>query len=158
MKKAKLLFIITASLLLGSTTYAQVQETHTLTLEGAKKIMKGATDYAKANNAPGAAIAIVDAGGHLILLERLDGTFPISSEVSTGKANTAAVFKFESKKLEDGILGGRNSLITVGHNMLKGGIPIMFKGQVIGAIGVSGAASADQDVEIATAGAAVKFD
>lgn len=158
MKTAKLFFIITAALLLGFTSFAQVEETHTLTLAAAKKIMKGATDYAKANNAPGAAIAIVDAGGHLILLERLDGTFPISSEVSTGKANTAAVFKFESKKLEDGINGGRNSLITVGHNMLKGGIPIMYKGQVIGAIGVSGASSADQDVEIATAGAAAKFD
>ena len=158
MKTSKLFFVITAALLLGLKSYGQVGETHILTLAAAKKIMKGSTDYAKANNAPGAAIAIVDAGGHLILLERLDGTFPISSEVSTGKANTAAGFKFESKKLEDGILGGRNSLITVGHNMLRGGIPIMYEGQVIGAIGVSGASSADQDVEIATAGAAVKFD
>ena len=158
MKTSKLFFIITTTLLFGFTSYAQVGETHTLTLSAAKKIMKGATDYAKANNAPGGAIAVVDAGGHVILVERLDNTFPIASEVSIGKAKTSAGFKFESKKLEDGILGGRNSLITVGHNMLRGGIPIMYKGQVIGAIGVSGSASADQDVDMAKAGAAVKFD
>ena len=120
--------------------------------------MKAATDYAKANNAPGAAIAITDAGGHVILLERLTGTFPAASEVSIGKARTSATFTFESKKLEDAIIGGRTSLITVGHNMLRGGIPIKYNGQVVGGIGVSGAASADQDVEIAKAGAAVKFD
>ena len=137
---------------------AQVKESYTLSLEGAKKIMKVATDYAKANNAPGGAIAITDAGGHVILLERLTGTFPAASDVSIGKARTSAMFTFESKKLEDAIIGGRGSLITVGHNMLRGGIPIKYKGQVIGGIGVSGAASADQDVEIAKAGAAAKFD
>ena len=158
MKTTKLIWISAISLLLGFTSYCQVKESYTLTLDGAKKIMKVATDYAKANNAPGAAIAIVDAGGHLILLERLTGTFPVSSEVSTGKARTAAVFTGESKKLEDFINGGRPALITVGHNMLKGGVPIRYKGQVIGAIGVSGASSADQDVAIATAGAAAKFD
>ena len=120
--------------------------------------MVEAVKYAKGNNAPGGSIAIVDEGGHLILLERLTGTFPAASEVSVGKARTAAMFRFESKKLEDAIIGGRGSLITVGHNMLRGGIPIVYKGQVIGGIGVSGAASADQDVEIAMAGAKVKFD
>lgn len=137
---------------------AQVETHHLLTLEGAKKIMKVAVDYAKSNNAPGAAIAITDAGGHVILLERLTGTFPAASEVSIGKARTAATFTFESEKLENAIVGGRTSLITVGHNMLKGGIPIMYNGRVIGGIGVSGAASADQDVEIAKAGSQAKFD
>ncbi|MEM9363368.1 MAG: heme-binding protein [Bacteroidota bacterium] len=137
---------------------AQVEQSYDLTLEGAKKIMKVASDYAKANNAPGGAIAIVDSGGHVILLERLTGTFPAASDVSIGKARTAATFTFESKKLEDAIIGGRTSLITVGHNMLRGGLPIKYKGQVVGGIGVSGAASADQDVEIAQAGASAKFD
>ena len=151
--------LITALFALSfSVLFAQVEQSYGLTLEAAKKIMVEAVKYAKGNNAPGGSIAIVDGGGHLILLERLTGTFPAASEVSVGKARTAAMFRFESKKLEDAIIGGRGSLITVGHNMLRGGIPIVYKGQVIGGIGVSGAASADQDVEIAMAGAKVKFD
>ncbi|MGX1930972.1 GlcG/HbpS family heme-binding protein [Flagellimonas sp. 2504JD4-2] len=157
MKKLRLFTMFAAILAIGSI-HAQVENSYSLTLEGAKKIMKAATDYAKANNAPGGAIAIVDAGGHVILLERLTGTFPAASEVSIGKARTAATFTFESKKLEDAIIGGRTSLITVGHNMLRGGIPIKYKGHVVGGIGVSGAASADQDVQIAEAGARAKFD
>lgn len=157
MKTLKLTIVV-FTLLITNLAQSQVNQSYTLTLEGAKKIMKAATDYAKANNAPGGAIAIVDAGGHVILLERLTGTFPAASEVSIGKASTSATFTFESKKLEDGIIGGRTSLITVGKNMLRGGIPLKYKGQVVGAIGVSGAASADQDVEIAKAGAAAKFD
>ena len=157
MKNLKSLILVVAIVTAGVLN-AQVEKSYSLTLEGAKKIMKAATDYAKANKAPGAAIAIVDAGGHVILLERLTGTFAAASEVSVGKANTSALFTFESKKLEDGILEGRTSLITVGHNMLRGGIPIMYDSQVVGAIGVSGAASADQDVEIAKAGASAKFN
>ena len=104
--------------------------------------------YAKEHRAPGAAIAIVDAGGHLLYLERLDGTFPAAAMVAFQKARTAAMFRFSSKILEDAIINGRGSLVTVGHNMLRGGIPIYYRGKVIGGIGVSGAASADQDVEI----------
>ncbi|HMO38765.1 MAG TPA: heme-binding protein [Saprospiraceae bacterium] len=136
---------------------AQVIATYELTLEGAREIMAQAVEYAKTNNAPGGAIAIVDAGGSLILLERLTGTFPIAAEVSHGKARTAALFKMPSKNLEDNILKGRTSLITVGENMLRGGLPIIYKGKVIGGIGVSGAASADQDAEIAQAGLSAKF-
>lgn len=136
---------------------AQVSQTYELSLEGAHEIMAKAKAYAKANNAPGAAIAIVDAGGSLILLERLSGTFPVAAEVSYGKARTGAIFRMPSKNLEDGIIGGRGSLITVGENMLRGGLPIMYKGKVIGGIGVSGAASADQDVEIAQAGLQADF-
>jgi len=151
-------FIAAFALLFTLNGFAQVQTSYSLSLEGAEKIMAAAKAYAKANNAPGAAIAITDAGGHVILLERLTGTFPAASEVSIGKARTASTFTFESKKLEDAIINGRTSLVTVGHNMLRGGIPIKYKGQVIGGIGVSGAASADQDVEIAKAGLTAKFD
>ena len=136
---------------------AQVMDTYELTLDGAHEIMARAKDYATAHNAPGAAIAIVDAGGCLILLERLSGTFPVASEVSYGKARTGALFKMPSKNLEDAINGGRNSLVTVGENMLRGGLPILYDGKVIGGIGVSGAASADQDVEIAKAGLTADF-
>lgn len=131
---------------------AQVLETKTVSLEAAKKIAAEAARYAKMNNAPGGAIAVVDNGGNLVYLERLDGTFAAAAEVAIRKANTAALFKAPSAKLENSINGGRQALITVGHTFLQGGIPIVIDGQVIGAIGVSGAASAQQDEEIAIAG------
>jgi glc operon protein GlcG len=68
------------------------------------------------------------------------------------------LFKVPSAKLENSINGGRQALITVGHTFLQGGIPIMYNGQVIGAIGVSGAASAQQDEDIAIAGSKAKID
>ncbi len=123
-----------------------------LTLEAARRIGDKAIDYLKANKAPGGAIAIVDDAGFPIYLLRATGTFSAASDVSTQKARSAALFGFDTKKLEDGILAGRNSLITANYNMMRGGVPIYFKGEVVGAIGVSGAASADQDMEIARAG------
>ncbi len=149
--------LFSSMLLFGFIAHSQISESYSLDLEGARIIMEAAKSYAKSNNAPGGAIAIVDSGGHLILLERLTGTFAIASEVSIGKAKTAAVFGFPSKNLEDAINGGRGSLVTVGQNMLRGGIPIKYKGVTIGGIGVSGAASADQDVEIALAGLNLDF-
>ena len=140
------------SIIIASTGHSQVIQTKNITLEAAKKVVAEAVRYAKANNAPGGAIAVVDNGGNLVYLERLDGTFPASSEVSIKKANTAALFKAPSAKLENSINGGRQALITVGHTFLQGGIPIMVDGQVVGAIGVSGASSAQQDEEIAIAG------
>jgi glc operon protein GlcG len=150
-------FLFTFLLIAAVHLNAQVAETFELTLDGAKEIMTKAKEYASSNKAPGAAIAIVDASGQLLLLERLTGTFPIASEVSHGKARTALFFKMPSKNLEDNILKGRTSLITVGEVMLRGGVPIVYKGKVIGGIGVSGAASADQDAEIATAGLSAQF-
>ncbi|MFZ4634149.1 MAG: GlcG/HbpS family heme-binding protein [Saprospiraceae bacterium] len=140
---------------LACTLQAQVNTTYNLSLDGAHKLMEGAQAYAKSHQAPGGSIAIVDAGGHLILFERLEGSFPASAAVAIEKARTAALFRFESKKLEDAINSGRNALITVGYTMLQGGVPVVYNGQVIGGIGVSGAMSADQDREIATAGAGV---
>lgn len=153
MKSLFFLFCLALSIPLA----AQVAATYELTLEGAHEIMSKAKDYAIAHNAPGAAIAIVDAGGSLILLERLNGTFPVAAEVSCGKARTGAIFRMPSKNLENAINGGRGSLVTVGENMLRGGLPILYNGKVIGGIGVSGAASADQDVEIAEAGLSADF-
>ncbi|MBX2892856.1 MAG: heme-binding protein [Saprospiraceae bacterium] len=150
--KIKILFA--ALMLAAFSIQAQVQQTYNLTLDGAQKVMDAAVTYAKANQSPGGSIAVVDAGGHLLLFERLDGSFPASATVAIEKAKTAALFKFESKKLEDAINGGREALITVGFTFLQGGEPITYNGQVVGAIGVSGAKSADQDREIATAGAA----
>ena len=138
---------------IGVAGSAQIINTKTISLEAAKKIVAESIRYAKANNAPGAAIAIVDAGGNLVYLERLDNTFPAASEIAIKKANTAATFKVPSSKLENSINGGRQALITVGHTFLQGGIPIVVEGQVVGAIGVSGSASAQQDEDMANAGA-----
>src|SRR5215475_13282024 len=156
MKKIIILSIVVA--FISATSFGQIISSSSISLEGAKKVVAEAVKYAKANNAPGGAIAVVDAGGNLVYLEKLDGTFAASSEVSIKKANTAALFKAPSSKLENSINGGRQALITVGHTFLQGGIPIVFGGQVIGAIGVSGSASAQQDEDMANAGAKIKLD
>lgn len=141
-----------AMVMMATEATAQTIVSKNISLEAAKNVVTEAVKYAKANNAPGGAIAVVDNTGSLVYLERLDGTFPAAAEVSIKKANTAALFKAPSAKLENAINGGRQALITVGHTFLQGGIPIILDGQVIGAIGVSGASSAQQDEEIAIAG------
>ncbi|MEO6722731.1 MAG: heme-binding protein [Ferruginibacter sp.] len=151
MKKIILFSVIMAGICTACP--AQVLTQKNISLDAAKKIVAEAVKSARANNAPGGAIAIVDAGGNLIYLEKLDGTFAAASEVAIKKANTAALFKAPSSKLENSINGGRQALITVGHTFLQGGIPVIYEGQVIGAIGVSGSASAQQDEDIANAGA-----
>jgi glc operon protein GlcG len=137
---------------------AQLSTKPVLTLKAAQHIMDAAVAFAKKNNAPGGCIAIVDDGGAAILLTRLDGTFAKASEVSLAKAHTAATFKKVTKDFEDKINSDRPALATVGVNMLKGGYPIIYKGFVIGGIGVSGAASAEQDAQIAEAGTQAEFD
>ncbi|HRH50611.1 MAG TPA: heme-binding protein [Panacibacter sp.] len=149
----KKIFTAICLLMFAATVNAQVLTTKNISLDASKKIADAAVTYAKSVNAPGGAIAIVDNGGNLVYLIRLDGTFAAASEVATHKANTSALFKAPSSKLENAINGGRQALITVGHTFLQGGIPIINEGQVIGAIGVSGSASAQQDEDIANAGA-----
>lgn len=154
----KIFFLITCIVLFAFVSNAQVISTKSISLDAARKIVAESVRFAKANNAPGGAIAVVDNGGNLVYLERLDNTFPAASEVAIKKANTAATFKAPSSKLENSINGGRQALITVGHTFLQGGIPIMYDGQVIGAIGVSGSASAQQDEDMAIAGSKIKID
>jgi glc operon protein GlcG len=152
MKKIFIGFSVIIAMLITAQVQSQTINSKNISLEGAKAVVAEAVKYAKANNAPGGAIAVVDNGGNLVYLERLDGTFAAAAEVSIKKANTAALFKAPSAKLENSINGGRQALITVGHTFLQGGIPIIVDGQIIGAIGVSGASSAQQDEEIAIAG------
>ena len=154
----KIIIFLVIGIAIAATGNAQVITTKTISLEAAKKVVAEAVKYARANNAPGGAIAVVDAGGNLVYLERLDNTFPAAAEVATRKANTAAIFKAPSSKLENAINGGRQALITVGHTFLQGGIPLIVDGQVVGAVGVSGSASAQQDEDMANAGAKVKLD
>src|SRR5215471_9665208 len=134
---------------------AQIIERKSLNLDGAKKAIAAAVDYAKKNNAPGGVVAIVDEGGNLMALERLDGTFAMGATISIGKARTAVLFKKPRRFFEELINKGRTAMTAVdGFTPLIGGIPIITDGQVVGGIGVSGAASADQDEQLALAGAA----
>ena len=136
--------------------HAQIVEKKSLDLDGAKKAIAGAVDYARKNNAPGGVIAVVDEGGNLMALERLDGTFAMGATISIGKARTAVLFKKPTRFFEELINKGRTAMTAVdGFTPLIGGIPIVVDGQVVGGIGVSGAASANQDEELALAGAAV---
>lgn len=141
--------------LAGPGGAAAMAEKRALTLEDARKVAAAAAAEARRNNA-GGAIAVVDDGGHLVYFERLEGTFPAGAPVSIGKARTAATFRRPTRDFEEAIRNGRGSLLAVMEmTPLQGGVPIVVDGQVIGAIGVSGAASAQQDEEIARAAAGV---
>ena len=151
-------FILASLIAAQAAAAADVSSQPTLTLEGARRVVAAAIAYARSHDAPGAAVAVVDAGGHTICLERLDGTFAASADVSIGKARTAANFGRPTRGIEDSINKNRPALAAVAavtpFTPLQGGIPITIGKEVIGAIGVSGAASAQQDEEIASAGAA----
>src|SRR5512144_541603 len=87
-------------------------------------------------------------------LARLDGTFAAGANISIGKARTAALFKRPTKVFEDIIGKGRTSMVALNDfTPLQGGVPIVSEGQVLGGVGVSGAASAQQDEQLAVAGA-----
>jgi glc operon protein GlcG len=139
-----------ALLALGTLAHAQVVTKKVLTLDGAKAVVAAAEQFAKEKGC-GGAIAIVDDGGNLMLLHRLDGTFAMGSSVSTGKARTAALFKKPTSFFEEVVVQkGRVSMVALpDFTPLKGGVPLVVGGDVVGAIGVSGAMSADQDEEMA---------
>ena len=100
-------------------------------------------------------IAIVDDGGHLLWLQRLDGAAPVSSHIAPAKARTAALGRRESRLYEEMINQGRMSFLSapVLEGMLEGGVPVMVNGQCVGAVGVSGVKSSE-DAQIARAGIA----
>lgn len=125
-----------------------------LTLEDVKKIAAAAEAEAVANNWA-VVISIVDDGGHLLWLQRLDGAAPVSSYIAPAKAKTAALGRRESKIYEDMINNGRVSFTTAPFidGMLEGGVPVVVDGHVVGAVGVSGVKSAE-DAQIARAGIA----
>jgi glc operon protein GlcG len=127
---------------------------HALELADVKAV--AATAEAEAlKNQWAVAIAIVDDGGHLLWLQRLDGAAPISAHIAPAKANTAALGRRESRVYEEMINGGRISFLSAPDlkGLLEGGVPIIKDGQCIGAVGVSGVKSAE-DAQIARAGIA----
>ena len=141
--------------LLVAAAQAQVSSKKVLNLEGARRVIAAAEAEAKRLNAPGGVIAVVDDGGNLVALERLDGTFTAGANISVGKAKTAVMFKRPTKFFEEVIKNGRTAMVALpDFTPLQGGIPIEYEGQIVGGVGVSGAASAQQDEELALAGAA----
>jgi uncharacterized protein GlcG (DUF336 family) len=119
---------------------------YALTLSDAKSMAAAARAEAERNGWT-MVIAIVDDGGHLILLERMDGTQKASCVVAQEKARTAVLFKRPTAALEKVVADGRVAMTTMpGATMIEGGLPIVFKDVVVGAIGVSGAQSAQDGV------------
>lgn len=131
-----------------------MQSKQVLTLEEVKKIAAAAEAEAIANNWA-VVISVVDDGGHLLLLHRLDGAPLMSAGIAPAKAKTAALGKRDTKIFEDIINNGRIAFMTVPNldGMLEGGVAIMVDGQCVGAVGVSGVKSTE-DVQIAKAGIA----
>ena len=158
--KTRILFrnVAIAGLYIGAIFGAQCQtlQKKTLSLEGAESVIKAAKAEAARLNAPGAVIAVVDEGGNLMALERLDGTFAAGANVSIGKARTAVLFKKPTRVFEELInsSGKGRTVMTALENFtpLIGGIPISVDGEIVGGVGVSGASTADEDERLAIAG------
>ncbi|NLY28735.1 MAG: hypothetical protein GX049_14535 [Alcaligenaceae bacterium] len=125
-----------------------------LQLDDVKTILAAAEAHALANQWA-VSISVVDDGGHLLGMVRLDGAAPISAQISPAKARTSALGQRESKIYEDIVNQGRVAFLSAPglEGLLEGGVPIMVDGQVVGAVGVSGVKSSE-DVEIARAGIA----
>jgi glc operon protein GlcG len=155
--KASMIIALAAAAATQTVGAAPVAQKGVLTVEGARAVLAAAESYAHEHNAPGAAVAIVDSAGGLVLLERLDGTFAASWQVSIGKARTAVAFGKPTRVFEDLVNKGRTTMVTLpeltSFTPLMGGVPLMAGNDIVGAIGVSGASSAQQDDEIAQAAA-----
>lgn len=148
---------ITTILLTAISAFAgdmAVMSKRTLTLDGARTAIDAVIAEAKKSNA-GGVIAVVDEGGNLIALNRIDGSFAAGANVAIGKARTAALFQKPTRFFEEVIAKGRTSMVALNDfTPLQGGVPIIIDGQIVGAVGVSGANSAAQDEEFARSGVA----
>src|SRR5436309_1838133 len=155
-KNSIIVSILTAASLASVASATEIVEKKTLTLDGARRAIAAAIAQAHKNHA-GGVIAVVDDGGNLMALERVDGTFAAGANISIGKARTAVLFQKPTRVFEEIIAKGRTAMVALNDfTPLQGGVPITIDGQIVGAVGVSGASSAQQDEELAmTAAAAV---
>jgi uncharacterized protein GlcG (DUF336 family) len=152
LKVMRLLSAFAALALFGPAGYAQLADKKVLNLDGAKKIAAAAEAEA-VKNKWNVVIAVVDDGGHLLYLQRMDGTQTGSIDVAIGKARTAMAFKRPTKVFDE-LAKTRPSIVTLGEaTLLEGGVPVKIGDQVVGAVGVSGVTSV-QDAQIADAGIA----
>lgn len=126
-------------------------DTKMLELSDARAVVDACKEEAKANGWK-IAVSVVDAGGHAILFERMDGAPPSTALVATEKARTAAVFRNATGNMEDRIPDRLAMLVLPGAAPVKGGVPLVSGGQVIGAVGISGV-QPQQDHQVAEAGA-----
>ena len=123
-----------------------------VSVEAARKIAAAAVAEAKKNGRK-VATAIVDPSGTLVFYEKMDDTQTGSAHVAIEKARSSALFRRPTKTFEDGVNGGKTNLLGLpGAVPLEGGLPLVVEGRVIGAVGVSGASSADEDQELAVIG------
>jgi glc operon protein GlcG len=158
MKSKRMHWAAAAALLLAAVAPApaQVAEKKSLTRDGARQVIAAAVAEAQKRNTTGV-IAVVDDGGNLMAVERIDGTFSAGANISIGKARTAALFKRPTRVFEELInASGKGRTVMTALNdftPLIGGIPILVEGQIVGGVGVSGASSASEDEELALAGA-----
>jgi uncharacterized protein GlcG (DUF336 family) len=138
----------------GALSSAAMKNQPVLGLDDVKAIAAAAEAEALKNQWA-VTIAIVDAGGHLLWLQRLDGAAPVSAAIAPAKARTAALGRRETKVYEDMINGGRTSFLSAPliDGMLEGGVPVLVDGHCVGAVGVSGVKSTE-DAQVARAGIA----
>lgn len=143
--------VLLTSFLATGTAAAQMVDKKAMSLEAARRIAAAAEAEA-VRNKWNVVIAIVDDGGQLLYLQRMDGAQYGSIDVAIQKARTSAAFRRPTKVFEDAIAGGRTAILSLDQALaLEGGLPIVHNGQVVGAIGVSGVTS-QQDGQIAKAG------
>jgi len=121
-----------------------------LSIDDAKKMAAACRAEAEKNKW-NVVIAILDDGGHLIYLERMDGTQKASSRIAVQKGKTAILFKRPSGVLEKVVSGGRVAVMSLGATTVEGGVPVVVDGEYVGAIGVSGVQS-HEDAQVAQAG------
>jgi glc operon protein GlcG len=141
---------LAAGFLLPFSSNAQLLDKKTLSLEAANKIIAGAMIEAKANNWS-VDIAIVDEGGHLLSFQRMDGASIGAIDAAIGKARTSSIYRRPTKALEEAAKT-RPAIVTLPNSVqLQGGVPIIVNGQIVGAVGVGGVTS-QQDEQIAEAG------
>ena len=125
-----------------------------LTVDDARRIGQAAVDEAL-RQGWAVSVAVVDDGGHLLWLQRLDGAPPISARMAAAKARTAALGRRESRVYEESINGGRTAFLSAPEleGMLEGGVPVLAEGHCLGAVGVSGVKSSE-DAQVPRAGVA----
>ena len=152
----KLLQVVLALMLAATALYARAQSYGTpITLEQALKVMAAAEAEARKSNL-NLSIAIVDTGGHMVLMQRMDGAFFASAQVARDKAWSAAAYRRPGKALQDRLATGGAEIRILrlqGASPIEGGDPLLADGKVVGAIGVSGG-SGEQDGVVARAGVA----
>ncbi len=153
MKPIRILLAVMLLTASAIVTQADLPSKKVLTLDVAKKIAAAAEAEAKKRGSR-VVIVVVDDGGYPLVLHRLDDTQVASVEVGIGKARTAAIFRRPSKVFEEQVKNGRVAALALpGATPLQGGVPIIYEGKVIGAIGVSGN-TPQEDEDIAIVGAA----